>query len=115
MSCHTCRKYDVTEVGILHPEQTPTGILKTGQVGYIACNMKESAEGAKFHGEANHIANILHLAHVGDTLYKTGDPVQPLPGFTPAKPMVRRHYQVGADLPLIDIQGLRWDISGRIK
>ncbi len=45
MSCHTRRKYDVTDVGILHPEQTPTGILKTGQVGYIACNMKESSEG----------------------------------------------------------------------
>ncbi|KLO10549.1 Guf1 protein [Schizopora paradoxa] len=71
MSCHTHRKYDVTEAGILHPEQTPTGILKTGQVGYIACNMKESSE-----------------AHVGDTLHKVGEPVEALPGFTPAKPMV---------------------------
>ena len=44
-SCHTQKRYEVTEVGIMHPEQVSTGVLYTGQVGYIACNMKDPAEG----------------------------------------------------------------------
>lgn len=28
-------------------------------------------------------------ARVGDTLFREGEPVEPLPGFKPAKPMVR--------------------------
>ena len=44
-SCHTRKKYDVTEVGIMHPEQKPTTILNAGQVGYIACSMKDPLEG----------------------------------------------------------------------
>ncbi|THH10836.1 hypothetical protein EW145_g1052 [Phellinidium pouzarii] len=71
VSCHTRKKYEVTEVGIMHPEQQPTGILNAGQVGYIACNMKDSSE-----------------AHVGDTLHKMGEPVKALPGFTHSKAMV---------------------------
>ena len=43
-SCLTRKKYEVTEVGIMHPEQKSTDILYSGQVGYIACNMKESSE-----------------------------------------------------------------------
>ncbi|KAG6830749.1 Translation factor guf1 mitochondrial [Tricholoma furcatifolium] len=70
-SCYTRKKYDVTEVGIMHPEEVPTDSLRAGQVGYIACNMKESSE-----------------AHIGDTLHRAGEPVEPLPGFQPAKPMV---------------------------
>jgi translation elongation factor EF-4 len=45
MSCHTRRKYEITEVGVMHPEEIPTSSLQSGQVGYIACNMKESSEG----------------------------------------------------------------------
>jgi len=45
MSCHTKKRYDVTEIGIMHPEEVPTGELYPGQVGYIACNMKQSSEG----------------------------------------------------------------------
>lgn len=44
-SCFTRKKYDVTEVGIMHPEQIETDLLNAGQVGYIACNMKDSTEG----------------------------------------------------------------------
>lgn len=44
-SCHTRKKYEVTELGVMHPEEVPTDSLRPGQVGYIACNMKESAEG----------------------------------------------------------------------
>ncbi|KAG6909632.1 Translation factor guf1 mitochondrial [Tephrocybe rancida] len=70
-SCHTRKKYEVTELGIMHPEEVPADSLRAGQVGYIACNMKESAE-----------------AHIGDTMHRVGDPVEPLPGFQPAKAML---------------------------
>ncbi|KAJ1645223.1 Translation factor guf1 mitochondrial [Coemansia erecta] len=71
VSSHSGTKYEVAEVGIMHPEQTPTTLLQVGQVGYIVCNMKSIAE-----------------AHVGDTFYKDRHPVEPLPGFVPAKSMV---------------------------
>lgn len=70
-SCHTRKKYEVTELGIMHPEEVPTESLRPGQVGYIACNMKESTE-----------------AHIGDTLFRVGEPVNPMPGFQPTKAMV---------------------------
>ncbi|KAH7910765.1 P-loop containing nucleoside triphosphate hydrolase protein [Hygrophoropsis aurantiaca] len=70
-SCHTRKKYEVTEVGVMYPEEVPTASLQPGQVGYIACNMKESSE-----------------AHIGDTLHRLGVPVDPMPGFQPAKAMV---------------------------
>ncbi|KIL00935.1 hypothetical protein PAXRUDRAFT_821141 [Paxillus rubicundulus Ve08.2h10] len=70
-SSHSRKKYEVHEVGIMHPEELPTTSLQPGQVGYIACNMKESSE-----------------AHVGDTLHRVGIPVDPIPGFQPTKAMV---------------------------
>ncbi|GBE81780.1 Translation factor GUF1, mitochondrial [Sparassis crispa] len=71
VSCHTRKKYEVTELGIMHPEEEPTASLGPGQVGYIACSMKESSE-----------------AYVGDTLHRVGESVEPIPGFKPVKAMV---------------------------
>ncbi|KAL9715366.1 Translation factor guf1 mitochondrial [Leucoagaricus gongylophorus] len=71
VSCHTRKKYEITEVGIMHPEETPVQVLHPGQVGYIACNMKQSSE-----------------AHIGDTLHRLGSPVDPMAGFKPSKAMV---------------------------
>ncbi|CDS14112.1 hypothetical protein LRAMOSA06282 [Lichtheimia ramosa] len=68
---HSDSKYDVSEVGIMHPEQLPTGYLHAGQVGYVICGMKSASE-----------------AHVGDTFYHIGKPVEALPGFQPAQSMV---------------------------
>ncbi|GJE96452.1 elongation factor 4 [Phanerochaete sordida] len=70
-SCYTRKRYEVVDLGIMYPEETPTTTLLPGQVGYIACNMKESSE-----------------AHIGDTLHRVGVPVEPMPGFKPAKAMV---------------------------
>ncbi|KAJ7632858.1 P-loop containing nucleoside triphosphate hydrolase protein [Roridomyces roridus] len=70
-SCHTRKKYEVTDIGIMHPEEIPVNGLYPGQVGFIACNMKESSE-----------------AHIGDTLHRPGTTVEPMPGFKPAKAMV---------------------------
>ena len=44
-SCFTRKKYEVTELGIMHPEEVPTDCLRPGQVGFVACSMKESSEG----------------------------------------------------------------------
>ncbi|KAJ2793519.1 Translation factor guf1 mitochondrial, partial [Coemansia helicoidea] len=71
VSSHSQTKYEVAEVGIMHPEPTPTTSLQVGQVGYVICNMKSIAE-----------------AHVGDTFYRERAPVEALPGFVPAKSMV---------------------------
>ncbi|KAF9166252.1 Translation factor guf1 mitochondrial [Actinomortierella ambigua] len=71
VSAHSHRKYEVTETGIMYPEQTPTRSLQAGQVGYFVMSMKALSE-----------------AHVGDTFFDHKNMGEPLPGFTPAKPMV---------------------------
>jgi translation factor GUF1, mitochondrial len=63
--------YEVLEIGIMYPEQTPMPALYAGQVGYVITGMKTVRE-----------------ARVGDTLYHAKKPVVPFPGFKPAKPMV---------------------------
>ncbi|TIA87690.1 hypothetical protein E3P81_03832 [Wallemia ichthyophaga] len=71
VSHHSKSRYTVGEVGVLNPAEKPTTHLQHGQVGYLVCGMKESSE-----------------AHIGDTIYKQSQPVEPLPGFQPVKPMV---------------------------
>lgn len=63
--------YEVLELGIMYPEETPLDALYAGQVGYVICGMKTVQE-----------------ARVGDTIYHAKKPVTPFPGFKPAKPMV---------------------------
>lgn len=62
-SAATGQSYEVLDVGIMHPELTQTGILLTGQVGYVVSGMRSTKE-----------------ARVGDTLYQTRSIVKPLPG-----------------------------------
>ncbi|KAG2190410.1 hypothetical protein INT46_002201 [Mucor plumbeus] len=71
VSAYSDTKYEITEVGIMHPEQVPTGYLHAGQVGYIVCGMKSASE-----------------AHIGDTFHHLGQKVDILPGFQPAQSMV---------------------------
>ena len=59
------------QVGVLAPDPTPTGHLHTGQVGYVILGIKTTK-----------------AARVGDTLHLHKRPVEPLPGFRPAKSMV---------------------------
>ncbi|XP_073014009.1 translation factor GUF1 homolog, mitochondrial [Typha latifolia] len=70
-SAATGQSYEVLDVGILHPELTSTGVLFTGQVGYVVSGMRSTRE-----------------ARVGDTLHRAKSIVNPLPGFKPAKHMV---------------------------
>ena len=39
------KRYEITELGIMHPEEVPALELRPGQVGFVACNMKDSSEG----------------------------------------------------------------------
>ena len=63
--------YEVLELGLMYPEQTPFDALYAGQVGYIIAGLKTVQE-----------------ARVGETIYHAKKPVAPFPGFRPAKPMV---------------------------
>ena len=65
------RSYQVLELGLMYPNETPLDALYAGQVGYVIVGMK-----------------TVHEARVGETLYHTRQPVLPFPGFKPAKPMV---------------------------
>ena len=63
---------DIVEVGIFAPGPTPTEVLETGQVGYIATGFKEVRE-----------------CTVGDTLtVDRSAATEPLPGYFPLKSMV---------------------------
>jgi len=65
------KKYEVLEVGLMYPNETPMDALYPGQVGYLITGMKTVKE-----------------ARVGDTIYHTKKEIKPFPGFKPAKPMV---------------------------
>ena len=67
----TGQNYEVLELGLMYPNETPMDALYAGQVGYLVTGMKTVKE-----------------ARVGDTLYHTKKVVESFPGFKPAKPMV---------------------------
>uniref|UniRef100_A0A8C0XG15 Tr-type G domain-containing protein n=1 Tax=Castor canadensis TaxID=51338 RepID=A0A8C0XG15_CASCN len=71
VSAHTQKTYEVNEVGVLNPNEQSTHKLYAGQVGYLIAGMKDVTE-----------------AQIGDTLHLHNHPVEPLPGFKSAKPMV---------------------------
>lgn len=68
---HSQRSYEVTELGVMHPDEMATDVLYAGQVGYMYANMRNTKE-----------------ATVGDTICHESQPVEALPGFRAAKPMV---------------------------
>jgi translation factor GUF1, mitochondrial len=65
------RDYEVLELGLMYPNETPMDALYAGQVGYLVAGMKTVQE-----------------ARVGETIYQAKRPVVAFPGFKPAKPMV---------------------------
>ncbi|MBT3455741.1 elongation factor 4 [bacterium] len=68
---HTDKTYEVLEIGLMFPDQTPVDALYAGQAGYVITGMKTIKE-----------------ARVGDTIHLKKHAVEPFPGFKPAKPMV---------------------------
>lgn len=69
----TGKKYQIGEVGLMHPLETTCSVLKAGMIGYCYPGMKRTNE-----------------AKIGDTFTTVGQEkiVQPLPGFEEPKPMV---------------------------
>ena len=64
-------KYEVVELGYLNPNRVPVKELKTGDVGYMGCSIKELTR------------------FVGDTITHVETPAkEPLPGYKEALPMV---------------------------
>jgi elongation factor 4 len=68
---HSHAQYEVLELGLMYPDQTPMDSLYAGQVGYLISGMKTVKE-----------------ARIGDTIYHARKEITPFPGFKPAKPMV---------------------------
>ncbi|CCC69886.1 hypothetical protein NCAS_0D03050 [Naumovozyma castellii] len=73
VSAATGKKIEIKDIGVMYPNRVSTGSLKTGQVGYIVANMKNS-----------------HDALIGDTFMKVGmeSKTEALPGFIKPQPMV---------------------------
>ena len=71
MSAHTKQSHEITNLGILYPNPTPTANLSAGQVGFVTLNIKSTRD-----------------AHIGDTFYRASQPTEVFPGFSPAKSMV---------------------------
>ena len=63
--------YEVLEIGLMYPEETPMPALYAGQVGYIITGMKTVRE-----------------AKIGDTIAHKHTKIEPFPGFSPSKPMM---------------------------
>jgi len=68
----TGKTYEVKEVGVFTPKQSPRDRLAAGDVGYLIANMKSSSE-----------------VKIGDTITDTRNSAdEPLPGFKEIQPMV---------------------------
>ncbi|MGB3300874.1 MAG: translation elongation factor 4 [Phormidesmis sp.] len=66
------KEYDIDELGVLSPTQTPVEELHAGEVGYISASIKSVED-----------------ARVGDTITLVKNPAaEPLAGYVEAKPMV---------------------------
>jgi GTP-binding protein LepA len=65
------KSFEVTELGVMHPNRKPCDRLQSGEVGYLAGSIKEMGY------------------YVGDTITRTDRPaVEALPGYKKAVPMV---------------------------
>ncbi len=65
-------RYEVQQVGVFAPDAVALPVLSAGDVGYLACGIKEVAD-----------------SKIGDTVVAASDPdPEPLPGFQEIQPMV---------------------------
>ncbi len=65
------KRYKIESLGILSPSKIEMEQLYAGQIGYMIINMKTLAD-----------------CTIGDTLYKTSQPVEPIEGFKKSMPIV---------------------------
>lgn len=72
VTCYQTKKsYEIRSLSILRPVELPVTKLIAGQVGLIACNMKQSKE-----------------SMIGDTMHRKDEEIEPLPGFRPNQAMI---------------------------
>jgi GTP-binding protein LepA len=64
-------KFNALEVGVFKPEETATGLLETGQIGYIVTGIKKPG-----------------VASVGDTVTMHKYPMPAMPGYSRPSPVV---------------------------
>lgn len=67
----TNKEFEVTEVGVFTPKQTPVDLLRAGDVGYICASIKTVNE-----------------IKIGDTITSAACPCEPLPGYKEVLPVV---------------------------
>lgn len=66
------KRYEVQEIGVFTPKAKPVDKLHCGEVGYLACNIRDAGE-----------------IEIGDTITASTDPAkEPLPGYRRLRPMV---------------------------
>lgn len=68
---HTGEDFKVLEVGIFKPDLVEQQELRTGDIGYVATNLKD-----------------IHKVEIGDTVVLGRSPTEALPGYKKVKPMV---------------------------
>ena len=75
-------EYDVSEVGIMQPNQVPVQTLRAGEVGYIWGNIREVTDAR--------VGDTIVLAREFKEAKATGAevPIEPLPGYADSVPMV---------------------------
>jgi GTP-binding protein LepA len=65
------RSFPALEVGILSPQEVPTGLLESGEIGYVVTGIKEAG-----------------IVNVGDTIVNEKNQAEILPGYKEALPVV---------------------------
>lgn len=99
----------VTEVGIMQPNQVPVDCLRAGEVGYICGSIKDVLDARV--GDTITLSSQYNAALAKLEVGSTEFPIQPLPGYAVATPMVYAGlFPVDAD----DYENLR-DALGKLR
>lgn len=80
-------EHDVTEVGILQPNQVPVDLLRAGEVGYMCGSIKDVLD-ARVGDTITLSSEYKAAAKKIDDDDETTSPIEPLPGYSESTPMV---------------------------
>jgi len=81
-------EHEVTEVGVMQPNQVPTASLQAGEVGYLCGSIKDVLDakvGDTITLSSQYKAAAAELLKAGDD---ESSPIEPLPGYSDSVPMV---------------------------
>lgn len=73
-------QHDITEVGVMTPNQVPMESLKAGEVGYLVGSIKDVLDAR--------VGDTMCLSSQYNALQKKGETIEPLPGYADSVPMV---------------------------